>query len=125
MNIALTSIFVDDPMKAFAFYTKTLGFVERLHMPEANLAIVASPEEPHGTGLLLEPNENMGAAAFQAGLYGAGIPVIVFGTGDIDGEYARLQGLGVVFRGEPTRTDFGITAEFEDTCGNLIQLHQP
>lgn len=58
MKISVTSVFVDDPLEAFRFYTEVLGFRERLSMPEANLAIVVSPEEPDGTGLLLGPNDN-------------------------------------------------------------------
>lgn len=124
MKIALTSVFVDDPNKAFTFYTEVLGFVEKMHVPEAYLAIVVSAEEPDGTALLLEPNGNLNAAAFQGGIYGAGLPVIVFGVADIHKEYERLKGLGVVFRQEPTQTDYGIEAVFDDTCGNLIQLVQ-
>jgi len=124
MKITLTSVPVNSPVEAFKFYTEVLGFVERMYMPEANLAIVASPEEPNGTGLLLEPNENPLSKTFQQGVYNAGIPLIVFGVADIDKEYARLKALGVVFRGEPTRTDWGTQVVFEDTCGNLIQLAQ-
>lgn len=125
MKIALTSVFVDDPIAAFAFYTGVLGFVEKLYVPEARLAIVASPEDPDGTMLLLEPNGNLGAADFQRGIYEAGMPTIVFGTADIATEYARLKDRGVVFRGEPKQADYGTEAIFEDTCGNLIQLLQP
>ena len=124
MKITLTSIFVDDPNKAFKFYTEVLGFIKRLHMPEAYLAIVASPEEPDGTGLLLEPNGNLGAKTFQEAVYQAGLPVIIFGVENIHEEYERLKNLGVVFRKEPTQTEYGIETLFEDTCGNLIQLHQ-
>ncbi len=124
MKIALTSVFVNDPLEAFKFYTEKLGFVQKMYMPEHFLAIVASPEDPDGTGLLLEPNGNLGADAFQAAIYAAGMPVIVFGTADIQAEYARLHERGVVFRQEPTATDFGTIATFEDTCGNLIQLFQ-
>jgi predicted enzyme related to lactoylglutathione lyase len=124
MNILLTSVFVDDPLQAFRFYTEVLGFVERVYMPEALLAIVASPDQPDGTGLLLEPNSNPIAKSYQEGVYQMGMPVIVFGTADIHKEYARLKDLGVVFRKEPTVTDFGIDALFEDTFGNLIQLVQ-
>ncbi len=76
------------------------------------------------TGLLLEPNANPIASTYQQALYQAGIPVIVFGVEDIQAEYQRLSKLGVVFRGEPTKTEWGTQALFEDTCGNLIQLHQ-
>ena len=124
MKIALTSVFVDDPNKAFKFYTEVLGFIERLYVPEAQLAIVAAPEEPNGTALLLEPNGNLGANTFQEGVYQAGLPFIVFGVKDIHKEYERMKDLGVVFRKEPTKTEQGTEALFEDTCGNLIQLFQ-
>ena len=124
MKISLTSIFVNDPSTAHTFYTEMLGFISRLYMPEANLAIVASPEEPEGTGLLLEPNDNPIAKTYQEALYKTGLPVIVFGVSDINNEYDRLKQLGVVFKKTPTRTDWGIEAVFDDTCGNFIQLAQ-
>ena len=83
MKIALTSVLVDDPAKAFKFYTEVLGFVERMYIPEAQLAIVVSPEEPLGTGLLLEPNDNPIAKPFQEAIYQQGLPSIVFGVEDI------------------------------------------
>jgi predicted enzyme related to lactoylglutathione lyase len=124
VKVALTSVFVPDPIKAFKFYTEVLGFVEQLYMPDMQLAIVVSPDEPNGTALLLEPNGNLGADIFHKGVYEAGLPIIVFGTKDIQADYERLKGLGVEFRKEPTRADFGIEAIFDDTCGNLIQLVQ-
>jgi predicted enzyme related to lactoylglutathione lyase len=124
MKISLTSVFVDDPMRAFKFYTDVLGFVERMHVPEANLAIVASPEEPQGTGLLLEPNDNPIAKPYQQGLYEQGLPTIVFGVEDVQQEYERLKGMGVAFKQEPTIADWGTFAVFDDTCGNYIQIHQ-
>lgn len=124
MKIALTSVFVNDPLEAFKFYTETLGFVEKMYMPEHYLAIVASPEDPDGTSLLLEPNMNLGAKEFQKGIYDAGLPIIVFGVPDVQAEYERLKDRGVVFRKEPTKTDWGIEAVFDDTCGNYIQIAQ-
>jgi predicted enzyme related to lactoylglutathione lyase len=124
MKITLVSVLVPNPLEAFKFYTETLGFVERMYMPEANMAIVASPEEPDGTGLLLEPNGNPVAKTFQQGVYDLGLPVIVFGTDDIQQEYERLKSKGVAFRQEPTNTEWGYVAVFEDTFGNLIQIFQ-
>lgn len=126
MKISLTSVFVDDPAKAFKFYTDVLGFIKKMYVPEAQLAIVASPEEPDGTGLLLEPSGNPLAKTYQEGLYRAGLPAIVFGAGDLQRqrEFERLKGLGVTFKSEPTKTEWGTQALFDDTCGNLIQLHQ-
>jgi len=124
MKIGLTSVFVNDPLTAFKFYTEILGFEKKLYMPEAFLAIVVSPEQPDGTALLLEPNDNLNANEFQQTIYNAGLPIIVFTVGDIQKEYERLKNLGVVFRKEPTKTEWGTETIFEDTCGNLIQLHQ-
>ena len=124
MKVSLVSIYVDDPIKAFKFYTKVLGFVEKMYLPEAQLVIVASPEEPDGVGLLLEPNGNPIAKVYQEGLYQAGMPVIVFGVEDIHTVYDRLNKLGVLFRSAPVKTQWGTQVLFEDTCGNLIQLHQ-
>jgi predicted enzyme related to lactoylglutathione lyase len=124
MKIALTNVYVDSPTNAFAFYTEVLGFVERMYLPEAQLAIVAAADAPEGTGLLLEPNDNPIARTYQQAIYQAGLPAIVFGTADIQGEYERLSAQGVAFRKPPTATDYGIETVFEDTCGNLIQLVQ-
>ncbi len=125
MKIGLTSVFVDDPRKAFKFYTEVLGFVERMYVPEANLAIVVSPEELAGTGLLLEPNDNPIARTFQEAIYQQGLPVIVFAVEDIQHEHQRMTELGVVFTQTPTKTEAGTVAVFDDTCGNFIQLYQP
>lgn len=124
MKVSLVSVMVDDPIKAFKFYTETLGFVERMYMPEMLVAIVASPEEPNGTGVLLEPSDNPIVKPFRAGVYAQGMPVIVFGVEDCQAEYEKLKERGVVFRQEPTKNEWGTQAIFEDTCGNLIQIHQ-
>ncbi len=57
MRIHLTSVHVDDQDKALAFYTDVLGFVKKTEVPlgEHKWLTVASPENPDGTELLLEP----------------------------------------------------------------------
>ncbi len=120
----MTSVFVVDPVEAFKFYTEVLGFKERLFVPEANLAIVVSPEEPDGTGLLLEPSDNPIARTYREGIYNSGLPVIVFSVPDIEREYERLSTLGVAFRKPPTPSEAGLETVFDDTCGNLIGLYQ-
>lgn len=124
MRITLTGVHVNDPVEAFQFYTKVLGFVEKVYVPEAKLAIVASSEDTDGTQLLLEPNTHPVAKAYQDGLYKAGLPVIVFGVDDLQAEFVRLRKSGVVFEREPAETEWGIEAVLDDTCGNLIQLYQ-
>jgi predicted enzyme related to lactoylglutathione lyase len=125
MKIALTSVPVIDPLTAFKFYTEVLGFKEKMYMPEMLLAIVVSAEEPEGTALLLEPRGNLNSDVYFEGIYNAGLPVIVFGSNDIHADFDRLKEKGVVFRQAPTKTEWGTQALFEDTCGNLIQIHQP
>ena len=124
MKIGMTSVFVNSPVEAFKFYTETLGFVEIMYEPEMNLAIVASPQDINGTALLLEPNNNPIAKTYQKEIYKAGLPVIVFLTDNIHDEYKRLIKLGVVFKKDPTETEWGIEAIFDDNSGNWIQLHQ-
>jgi predicted enzyme related to lactoylglutathione lyase len=124
MKILLTSVSVNDPIHAHAFYTEKLGFISKVFVPEGKLAIVVSPEEPNGTSLLLEPRGNLGSKEFFDGIYNAGLPVIIFGTTDIQKDYESLKAKGVVFKGEPKKTEYGMQVLFEDTCGNLIQLHQ-
>ncbi len=124
MKIALTSVSVNDPIAAFKFYTEILGFKEKLYIPEAMVAIVVSPEDPDGTSLLLEPRGNLNSDKYFEGIYDAGIPVIIFGVNDVQKEFNALRDRGVEFKSEPTKTDWGIEAIFDDTCGNFVQIAQ-
>jgi catechol 2,3-dioxygenase-like lactoylglutathione lyase family enzyme len=123
MRIALTSIFVDDPVSAHEFFTAVLGFQTKEFDAEAQLAIVVSPEEPNGTALLLEPRGDSFAKTYQESVYGAGLPVIVFGADDVAATRSELESRGVRFRDDLAKPDWGIQDVFEDTCGNLIMLY--
>jgi predicted enzyme related to lactoylglutathione lyase len=121
----MCSIHVQDPAAAHAFYTGTLGFETLMAMPEYNLFIIKDPGADAGSvGLLLEPSDNPIAADYMNGLYKAGLPAIVFGVRDVQAEYERLTKAGVGFRGAPAEDPSGISAVFDDACGNFIQLHQ-
>ena len=124
MKIKMTGVLVKNPVKAFEFYTGVLGFKELMYMPEASLAIVVSPEDPDGTALLLEPCGTGFAKEFQEKGYAAGLPSIIMGVEDVQGEYERLLNLGVVFKGPPVTNEWGTQATFDDTCGNYIQIHK-
>ncbi len=126
MKIKLTSVLVDDQDKALRFYTTVLGFVKKQDFPVGDFKwlTVVSPEEPNGTELLLEPNENPAARTFQKALFEQGIPLAAFAVADIQEAYERLKKQGVVFSMEPTKTGTASVAVFEDTCGNLIQIYQ-
>ncbi len=126
MRIAFTRILVDDQDRALAFYTDMLGFLAKTDFPVGDFRwiTVVSPDAPDGTELVLEPNVNPAALAFQTAMHEQGIPLTAFQVDDIAGEYARLREKGVVFTQEPTEAGPVTIALFDDTCGNLIQIFQ-
>ncbi len=126
MKIRLTSVFVEDQDKALAFYTGVLGFVPKQSIPagEYRWLTVASPDEPDGTELSLEPSQNPVAFTFQQGLKEQGIPCTAFAVEDVAQEHQRLQNLGVQFTMPPTGIGPTVIAIFDDTCGNLVQIFQ-
>ena len=126
MRITLTGVFVSDQDEALKFYTETLGFVKKHDVPvgEFKWLTVVSPDDPDGTELLLEPNENPVAQEYQKGLFDQGIPAASFSVTDVRAEYEKLKSLGVAFTMEPTELPNVTIAVFDDTCGNLIQIMQ-
>jgi catechol 2,3-dioxygenase-like lactoylglutathione lyase family enzyme len=126
MRINLSSVLVDDQDKALRFYTQTLGFRKKHDIPLGphRWLTVVSPEDPDGTELVLEPDEHPAVKPFKSALVEDGIPFTSFAVEDVAAEHGRLASLGVRFTQPPT--DFGtvITAVFDDTCGNLIQIAQ-
>jgi catechol 2,3-dioxygenase-like lactoylglutathione lyase family enzyme len=127
MRINLTSVFVHDQEEALRFYTEVLGFVKKTQVPvgDAWWLTVVSPEDPDGTELLLEPAGHPAVKPYRDALVKDGIPVTAFAVDDVRAEYDRLRGLGVRFTQEPLEMGPVITAVFDDTCGNLIQImHQ-
>jgi catechol 2,3-dioxygenase-like lactoylglutathione lyase family enzyme len=127
MRINLSSVLVDDQAKALRFYTEVLGFVAKTDEPlgEHRWLTVVSPEEPNGTELVLEPDGALPAAkVYKEALVSDGIPATSFAVHDVAAEFARLKPLGVRFTQEPAEMGPVITAVFDDTCGNLIQIAQ-
>ncbi|AIJ25820.1 MULTISPECIES: VOC family protein [Amycolatopsis] len=126
MRINLASVLVDDQEKALRFYTDVLGFVKKHDIPMGadRWLTVVSPEDPEGTELLLEPSGHPAAKPFKDALVADGIPWTMFAVSDVQAEYERMRGLGVRFTQEPTDMGTVITAVFDDTCGNLIQIGQ-
>jgi catechol 2,3-dioxygenase-like lactoylglutathione lyase family enzyme len=124
MKIALTSILVDDQEKALRFYTEVLGFQKKHDIPmgEARWLTVVSPENPDGVQVVLEPSGHPAVKPFKDALVADGIPFTAFVVDDVAAEHARLTGLGVQFTQEPAEMGDVVTAVFDDTCGNLIQI---
>jgi predicted enzyme related to lactoylglutathione lyase len=127
VRIKLTSIMVDDQSKALKFYTEVLGFKKKHEIPmgEFRWLTVTSPDGRDDLELSLEPNANPAGKAFQEAMFAQGIPLAAFEVAEIQKEFARLKGSGVVFKGEPMKMGPVWIAICADTCGNLIQLYQP
>ena len=128
MRIHLSSVCVDDQERALRFYTQTLGFQKKHDIPlgagEYRWLTVVSPEDPEGTELVLEPDEHPAVKPFKSALVEDGIPFTSFAVTDVAAEHKRLEALGVRFTQPPTDLGTVITAVFDDTCGNLIQIAQ-
>jgi predicted enzyme related to lactoylglutathione lyase len=126
-RINLASVLVDDQQQALRFYTEVLGFVKKTDVPlgEHSWLTVVSPDEPDGVELVLEPSDHPAVAPFRAALLADGIPWTSFAVDDVRAEHARLEALGVRFTQPPTDMGLVVTAVFDDTCGNLIQLASP
>ena len=124
MKITVTSVLVDDQAKAVAFYTDVLGFQKKTDVPlgEHRWLTVVSPSAPDGVELVLEPDEHPAAKQFKAALAADGIPFTSFTVDDVVRECERLTAHGVRFTQLPTRMGPVVTAVFDDTCGNLIQI---
>ena len=124
MRINLTSVLVDDQQRALRFYTEVLGFVKTTEVPLGDHAwlTVVSPQDPDGVELVLEPSDHPAVAPFKRALVADGIPYTSFAVDDVAAEHARLLAAGVVFTQPPTEMGPVVTAVFDDTCGNLIQI---
>jgi catechol 2,3-dioxygenase-like lactoylglutathione lyase family enzyme len=127
MQLKFISVMVSDQEAALRFYTDVLGFEKMADLPIGPFRwlTVTSPDGIAGVELVLEPLGFPPAQVYQKALFDAGIPAIALITQDIQADYARLTRLGVVFRSPPKGEGPIITAVFEDTCGNLINLVQP
>jgi catechol 2,3-dioxygenase-like lactoylglutathione lyase family enzyme len=127
LRIGLASVFVDDQDRAERFYTDALGLEIKTNAPygpgERWLTVV-SPDDPDGIELVLHLADEP-ARTFRQASREIGRPAISLRTDDCWRDAARLTSKGVTFVQEPTRMDYGgIDAVFEDTSGNLINLHQ-
>jgi catechol 2,3-dioxygenase-like lactoylglutathione lyase family enzyme len=127
MQVKFISVMVEDQEKALAFYTSVLGFEKMADIPmgEYRWLTVISPDGIAGVELVLEPMAFPPARIYQKALFDAGMPLTAMTTSDIKADFARLNALGVKFRGEPQTSGPILTVLFEDTCGNLINLVQP
>jgi predicted enzyme related to lactoylglutathione lyase len=126
MKIRLTSVYVDDQDKALRFYTDVLGFVKKGDFSQGSYRwlTVVSAEEPDGTELQLERNDDPAAKAFQQAKFQQGQPAAMFFTDDVQRDYEGAKAAGGEFKMPPTKVTGSTIAQVNDTCGNLIQITQ-
>ena len=124
LKLSLVSIPVQNPIEAHAIYTSKLGFVTKEFNPKLNLAIVASPEDPLGTSILLEPCEGSFAEGYQNSAFEANLPIMVFSVKNVETELKRLKAQGVKLRPELNNPEWGLMNMFEDGCGNILMLEE-
>jgi catechol 2,3-dioxygenase-like lactoylglutathione lyase family enzyme len=124
MRINMTSVLVNDQAKALEFYTDVLGFVKKTDTPvgEYRWLTVVSPELPDGVELVLEPDAHRAVKPFKQALFSDGVPFTSFAVDDVAAEFERLRERGVKFTQGPLEAGGIVSAIFDDTCGNLIQI---
>ncbi|MEU8710567.1 VOC family protein [Streptomyces sp. NPDC093272] len=129
IKVAMTGVYVEDVVRAHAFYTDVLGFETRTRLDLGGGVLFVTVGAPGGAQpdlqLLLEPGQGPIAEPYRKAVYEAGLPAIVFSVEDVRAEYDRLRALGVRFVHEPQEQGPVIAAVLDDTVGNLIQLAQP
>jgi predicted enzyme related to lactoylglutathione lyase len=126
MKIKLTTVYVDDQDKALRFYTDVVGFMKKADVSQGpyRWLTVVSAEEPDGTELLLERNDNPAAKAFQQAMFQQGQNAAMFYTDDLQRDYERMKTAGAEFTMPPTKVTGSTIAMVNDTCGNLLQITQ-
>lgn len=122
MQLALTTLVVDDYDAAIAWFTRALDFELRSDEPrgEGKRWVVVGPREG-GAGLLLA----RAASEPQRARVGdqTGGRVAFFATSaDFFADYRRMQAAGVEFCEQPRREDYGWVVVFRDCCGNRWDL---
>jgi predicted enzyme related to lactoylglutathione lyase len=125
-SIAVTSVFADHQEKALTFCTQVLGFTNKRDLPvdDERWPTVVPPAAPAGVEPLLEPNTNPISGTYQKATHEAGVPAASFPADDIEEEYRRMTGRGVVLTAPPARSGDVTGVVFDDTCGTPIGLFQ-
>jgi catechol 2,3-dioxygenase-like lactoylglutathione lyase family enzyme len=126
MQIKFVGLPVLDQAKALAFYTEVAGLTKAadIDMGPYRFLTVCGDDGFEGGQIVLEPVDLPPRAAFQAGMFAAGVPVLALNTADVRADFERMSARGVVFRGEHEDRGPIVSVIFEDGCGNLIHLVQ-
>lgn len=126
MKIKLTTVYVNDQERALRFYTEVLGLQKKADFSQGpyRWLTVVSPEDPDGTELQLERDDDPAARAFQQARFERKQPAVMFFTDDLQGDAARIRAAGGEVAMPPTEVTASTIAQVNDGCGNLVQLTQ-
>ena len=122
MKVSLVSVPVTDPIKAHKIYTSLLGFETKEFDPEAQLAIVVSPDDSNSTAILLEHCQGSFYEEFKTAAFDSNLPILVLKAENPSAEIERLKSAGVTIRSDLDKPEWGLTNMFEDGCGNLLMI---
>jgi predicted enzyme related to lactoylglutathione lyase len=118
LTLGRMTLLVEDQDAAAGFYAAAFGFVT-LHdqvLPNGFRAVHIGPSDDDGAGLWLMPS------AEAVGRQTAGYPLLVLYTDDLDGDLARLAGLGILPSQGPVREQGSAYAHVPDLYGNDLVL---
>lgn len=120
MAVAVVSIPVADPQKSLEYYRDTLGFT----------VMRDEPMGPEMRWIQMQPKDGGSSLALVTwfeGMGPGGLQGLMIGVDDLDGEYARLKGLGVTLT-PVEEQPWGRFSMLNDIDGNgliLAQLSAP
>ncbi|MEM9133282.1 MAG: hypoxanthine phosphoribosyltransferase [Actinomycetota bacterium] len=129
MEIALTTLVVNDYDEALAFYVDAVGFELVEDSPStandgsAKRWVVIRPPGA-ATGLLVAEASTEDQRAVVGRQHGGRVGFFLQ-TEDFDAQYRRMRQAGVRFREEPRHEPYGTVVVWEDLYGNPWDLVQP
>ncbi len=134
MNISIHSSFLPhtDPDASLAFYRDTLGFEVRLDVGYEGMRwITVGPADQPDTAIVLHPpaatpgltddeKRTILELIAKGSYFGVNLS-----TGDLDGDFAKLEATGAEVVQEPIDQPYGVRdCAFRDPAGNLIRMQQ-
>jgi catechol 2,3-dioxygenase-like lactoylglutathione lyase family enzyme len=125
-TLGYVTILVRDYDEAIAFFTHALGFerIEDTPLQAGKRWVVVAPQGSRGTALLLARASTPEQEALVGRQTGGRVSFFLH-TDDLRGDYERMKGRGVRFRGEPRSEAYGSVVVFEDLYGNPWDLVEP
>lgn len=121
MKVLYTTLFVDDPERAHAFYTRILGLSARLDVALPNGGRFRTVGAVSGVEIVLWPGTPGGPRASADLAPGA----LILETTDCRADVARLTAAGVSFETEVIERPDARVAVVRDPAGNRIALREP